>query len=68
MTMPSVAVQTSWSWLEDVAKIADYYQQIRVEDVTLHLSISPELVEQLKGVLSPPSGRGTLNIIIYSEG
>ena len=59
--MPSIAVQTSWSWLQDIAKIADYYQQIRVEDVTLHLSISPELVEQLntEGVSSPPSGRGT---------
>ena len=67
--MPSIAVQTSWSWLEDIAKIADYYQQIRVEDVTLHLSISPELVEQLntEGVSSPHSGRGTQLFIVEDE-
>ena len=56
--MPSVAIQTKWSWLEDIAKITDYYQQIKVEDVALHLSISQESVEQLNEGVSPPNGRG----------
>ena len=65
--MPSVAVQTSWSWLEDIAQIANYYQQTRAEDVTLHLSVSRELAEQLNKGVSSVGGRGLQICLMFSK-
>lgn len=59
--MPSVAVQTSWSWVEDIAKIVKYYGKAKLDDVTLDLSVPAEVAEQLnEGVSSVSSGRGVL--------
>ncbi|XP_065917091.1 uncharacterized protein [Dysidea avara] len=45
--MPSVAVQTNWSWREDLAKVSNYYKQLGVEETTWHLSVPPDFAEKL---------------------
>jgi len=50
--MPSVAVQTNWSWQEDLLKISIYYKRLGVEDTTWHLSVPSDLVERLSEGLS----------------